>query len=58
MARWFWLLFVVLHRHNEEDEECDSLDGGQEEEVIIQSALVDVTCREKKKSEKKGMKLM
>lgn len=49
------LLFVILHRHNEEDQECDSLNGGQEEEVVIQCAPVDVAYREKKRWEK-GMR--
>lgn len=43
MAPCSGLLLVILHRHDEEDEECDSLDGSQEEEVVIQCALVDVT---------------
>ncbi|KAL0185687.1 hypothetical protein M9458_017357, partial [Cirrhinus mrigala] len=42
------LLLVILHRHNQEDKECDSLNASQEEEVVIQFALVDVTYREKK----------
>lgn len=45
MAACFGLLFVIFHRHNEEDEECDSLYGCQEEEVIIQCAIVDVSYR-------------
>ncbi len=49
MAPCSGLLLVILHRHNEEDKECDSLNGTQEEEVVIQHALVDVTYREKKK---------
>lgn len=52
------LLLVILHRHNEEDKECDSLNGSQEEEVVIQCALVDVTYREKKKGKEKNLTLM
>lgn len=53
MAHCSGLLLVILHRHNEEDKECDSLNGSQEEEVVIQCALVDVTYRERKKKVRK-----
>lgn len=42
------LLFVVLDGHDEEDEQGDTLNPCQEEEVVVQGAVVDVTCRDEK----------
>lgn len=42
------LLPVILDGHNEEDEQGDTLNPCQEEEVVVQRAVVDVTCREQK----------
>ena len=37
------LLLVVFDRDDEEDEEGEALDPSQEEEVVVQLAVVDVT---------------
>lgn len=42
------LLLVILDGHNEEDEQGDTLNPSQEEEVVVQGAVVDVTCRGEK----------
>lgn len=42
------LLPVILDGHNEEDEQGDTLNPCQEEEVVVQRAVVDVTCTEQK----------
>lgn len=42
------LLLVILDGHDEEDEQGDPLNPCQEEEVEVQGAVVDVTCREEK----------
>lgn len=42
------LLLVILDGHNEEDEQGDTLNPCQEEEVVVQRAVVDVTCRDEK----------
>lgn len=42
------LLLVILDGHNEEDEQGDALNPCQEEEVVVQRAAVDVTCRDQK----------
>lgn len=39
-------LLVVLHRDDEEDEQGDALDPGQEEEVVVERAVVDVPWQE------------
>jgi hypothetical protein len=36
-------LLVVFDRDDEEDEEGEALDPSQEEEVVVQLAVVDVT---------------
>lgn len=43
------LLLVILDGHNEEDEQGDTLNPCQEEEVVVQGAVVDVTCRDEKR---------
>lgn len=42
------LLLVVPHGHNEEDEQGDTLNACQEEEIVVQRAVIDVTCRDEK----------
>lgn len=42
------LLLVILDGHNEEDEQGDALNACQEEEVVVQGAVVDVTFRDGK----------
>lgn len=39
----FAFLLVVLNRDNEEDKQGDALYPGQEEEVVVQVAVVDIT---------------
>lgn len=39
------LLLIVLDRDDEEDEQGDALNARQEEEVVVQVAVVDVTWR-------------
>lgn len=36
---------VVLHGDDEENQQGDALDPRQQEEVVVQRAVVDVTCR-------------
>lgn len=40
------LLLVVLDGHDEEHQQGDALNPCQEEEVVVQGAVIDVTCRE------------
>lgn len=40
-------LLVVLERDNEEDEQGDALDARQQEEVVVQRAVIDVACKER-----------
>lgn len=37
------LLLVVLDRDNEEDQQGDALDACQEEKVVVQRAVIDIT---------------
>lgn len=39
---------VVPHRHDEEEQEGEALDGGQEEEVVVEVAAVDVAWKRDK----------
>lgn len=39
---------VVLDRDNEEDQQGDTLDACQEEEVVVQRAVIDITWKERK----------
>lgn len=41
------LLLVILDRDNEEDKQGDTLDPCQEEEIVVQRAVVDVTWKRK-----------
>lgn len=41
-------LLVVLDRDNKEDQQGDALDACQEEEVVVQRAVIDVTWKERK----------
>lgn len=40
------LLLVILDRDNEEDEQGNTLDPCQEEEIVVQGAVVDVTWKD------------
>lgn len=40
------LLLVVLDGHDEEHQQGDALNPCQEEEVVVQGAVVDVACGE------------
>lgn len=43
MASCFDPLLVILERDNEEDQQGDALDPRQEEEVVVQRAVIDIT---------------
>ena len=40
------LLFVVLDRHDEEDQQGEALDPRQQEEVVVELGVIDVTWKE------------
>lgn len=45
------LLLVILDRDNEEDQQGDALDPCQEEEIVVQRAVVDVTWKDRKQGQ-------
>lgn len=40
---------VIPHRHDEEEQEGEALDGGQEEEVVVEVAAIDVAWKRDKR---------
>lgn len=42
LASWFGPLLVILKRDNKEDQQGDALDPSQEEEVVVQRAVIDI----------------
>ena len=52
------LRLVVLDGHDEEDQQRETLDGRQQEEVVVQLAVVDITLeREREREGKVGSQL-
>ena len=50
LARRSAPLFVILDRDNEEDQQGDALDTRQEEEVVVQRAVIDIPCKSQHKN--------
>ena len=48
LASCFGPLLVILEGDDKEDQQGDALDPCQEEEVVVQRAVVDITWKERK----------
>lgn len=51
LASCFGPLLVILERDDKEDQQGDALDPCQEEEVVVQRAVVDITWEKERKQE-------